>query len=124
MAVQHNAAFPGSYRIGGQGVPGAVPERHGLVAVTIPSSAPWPLQPEAARKGHVHGAIHRDGGGERGWTAWCGTMPHACVCEQTTCSQAMPREGLTCMAQVTLERILQDIKTLEPDELMQVQQAV
>ncbi len=28
------------------------------------------------------------------------------------------------MAQVTLERILQDIKTLEPDELMQVQQAV
>ena len=28
------------------------------------------------------------------------------------------------MAQVTLERILHDIKTLEPDELMQVQQAV
>ena len=28
------------------------------------------------------------------------------------------------MAQVTLERILQDIKTLEPDERMQVQQAV
>jgi hypothetical protein len=28
------------------------------------------------------------------------------------------------MARVTLERILQDIKTLEPDELMQVQQAV
>ena len=28
------------------------------------------------------------------------------------------------MAQVTLERILHDIKTLEPEELMQVQQAV
>jgi hypothetical protein len=28
------------------------------------------------------------------------------------------------MAQVTLERILHDIKTLKPDELMQVQQAV
>ena len=28
------------------------------------------------------------------------------------------------MAQVTLERILQDIKTLEPEELLQVEQAV
>ena len=28
------------------------------------------------------------------------------------------------MAQVTLERILEEIKTLEPDELLQVQQAV
>ena len=28
------------------------------------------------------------------------------------------------MAQVTLERILKDIKTLEPEELLQVEQAV
>ena len=39
----------GAYRIGGQGVPGATPERHGLVTVTVPSSAPWPLQPEAQK---------------------------------------------------------------------------
>ena len=42
-------------------------------------------QPE----GHVHGAIHLDGGGEHGWTTWCGTMPQEGVCGQTTGSQTM-----------------------------------
>jgi len=35
-----------------------------------------------------------------------------------------PGKGLARMAQVTLERILQKIKTLEPEELLQVQQAI
>ena len=71
-----------AYRISRQGVPGATPERHRLVMVSA-----LPLchgrrslrQPE----GHVHGARHRDGGGKRGWTTSCRSMPHACVHEQT-----------------------------------------
>jgi len=35
-----------------------------------------------------------------------------------------PEKGLARMAQVTLERILKEITTLEPEELLQVQQAI
>jgi hypothetical protein len=37
---------------------------------------------------------------------------------------AYPEKGWVRMAQVTLERILQELKTLKPEELLQVQQAV
>ena len=57
----------------------------------------------------------------------CGTMligRHGVSLLDNNGTSDYPEKGLTRMAQVTLERILKEIQTLEPAELLQVQQAV